>query len=245
MTDIFNSDTPAPAASPAVPASSDVEQLLSAIKNEAGQPKYQNVQEALKALQHSQEYIPTLKNQLTTVEQELAKAREEAAAAKRVEDILEQLTANNLNNNGDTPPAASGLDQEAVEKLVQRQLTELETRKVIEGNVDSVQAALTAKFGDKTSEVVAAKAAELGTTPQLLKKLAEESPKAVLALFGAQSVKNLNPTTSSVVVPPVSKLDPEVKRPDKSVLVGATSKEQVSHFNDIRAKVHAKLGVTE
>lgn len=244
MSDIFNADAPAPAVPPVAPAPSDVEQLLSAIKNEAGQPKYQNVQEALKALQHSQEYIPTLKNQLTTVEQELAKAREEAAAAKRVEDILEQLTANNLDNKGELPPAASGLDQEAVEKLVLRQLSELETQKTISANVDAVQSALTAKFGDKTSEVVAAKAAELGTTPQLLKKLAAESPKAVLALFGAQAVKNLNPSTSSVVVPPVSKPDTEFKRPDKSVLVGATNKEQIAHFKDIEAKVHARLGVT-
>jgi hypothetical protein len=244
MTDIFSGEPAAPAAAPIPPVESTIEQQLLAIKNEAGQPKYQNVTEALKALQHSQEFIPTLKTQLTAVEQELAQAKEEIAKAKKLEDVVAQLTASHLNNNGEQPPAASGLDQEAVEKLVQRQLATLETQKAAKSNVDVVQSSLTAKYGDKTAEVVAAKAAELGTTPKLLGDLAAQSPQMVLALFGSAPVKNLNPSTSSVVIPPTHKPDLEVKRPDKSVLVGATNKEQIAHFSDIREKVHARLGVT-
>jgi len=245
MTDIFGSQ-PAPAVDTTTPAPTapTVEALLSGIKNEQGQPKYQSVEKALEALQHSQEFIPTLKNQLATVEQELAQAKAEAAQAKRLEDVVAQLTTNNSALNGEPPPAASGLGEADVIKLVQQSLVDLETKKVATSNVDAVQAALTAKFGDKTADVVAAKAAELGTTSKALGDLAAQSPQLVLTLFGTAQVKNLTPTTGSVVVPPINRPDTEIKRPEKSILVGATSKEQTAHLRDIREKVHARLGVT-
>ncbi len=243
MSDIFSAE-PTPVVAAAVQASPEVEVLLDSIKNEQGQRKYQNLPEAIKALQHSQEFIPTLKTQLTTLEQQLAEAQAAATQSRKLEEIVAQLTVSQSALNVEQPPAASGLGEADVIKLVQQSITDLETKKTVTLNVDAVQTALTAKYGDKTAEIVAAKAAELGTTPKLLGDLAAQSPQLVLSLFGAPPVKNLTPSTSSVVVPPINPVDTEVKRPDKSVLIGATMKEQTAHFKDIKDKVHARLGVT-
>ena len=246
MTDIFNTDGQPPVTPPVIqaPSSSDVEALLDTIKNEQGQRKYQNITEAMKALQHSQEYIPTIKSQVSTLEQELQAAKAEAAQAKKLEDIVAQLTNSNQNADGEPPPAAAGLGEADVIKLVQQSLVDLETQRTTKSNVDLVQTALTSKFGDKTAEVVASKAKELGTTPKLLGDLAAQSPQLVLSLFGTAPVKQTTPTTSSVVIPPVNAPDFEIKRPDKSVLTGAGIKQQAAHFKDIQEKIHAKLGVT-
>ena len=42
---------------------------LAAIKNDQGVPKYDTVEKAIEALQHSQQYIPELKTQMSNQEQ--------------------------------------------------------------------------------------------------------------------------------------------------------------------------------
>ena len=72
QTSIFgNQNAPAPQdqnnggnSNPPTPSSNDqLANLLTGIKNERGEPKYKDVQTALEALRHSQEYIPTLKQE--------------------------------------------------------------------------------------------------------------------------------------------------------------------------------------
>lgn len=218
--------------------------LLEQIKNEAGQRKYANIEEALKALQHSQEYIPTLKTQLSEKEQRLAELQEEQARVKKLEELVEQLAATQHQAGGGSPSTTPTLDQQAVVSLVQQTLSQSKQQEVAEANSQAVAKALVEKFGDKAAEVVTQKAAELGIPPTDLKELAKKSPALVLNLFETHQKQTPNLNTSSVRVPPVNQQTLDIKKPEKSLLSGASSKEQADYLRQIRSAVYAKYGVT-
>lgn len=244
MTDIF-SDEKAPA-TPSTQVPNTVDTLLDSIKNESGQRKYSNIEEALKALQHSQEYIPTLKATLTEKEQRLKELEEAAAKATTMDEIVAKLSAQPQQPQASgQPPKADGLDEQAVVKLVQQTLSQAQVSKLAQDNVDAVQTQLVAKYGDKVQEVIKQKAEELGISPKDIGELAKKSPAAALAMFGTQAKTGGNPTTGSVYKPPLAPdATPEVKRPEKSILQGSSTKAQVEHLNEIKKSVYARLGVT-
>lgn len=220
------------------------EDLLASIKNERGEQKYKDINDALKALANSQAFIPTLLSEKQAVEQELNSLREKVNKIDSIEDVIKKLTANDGTNNKtvETPPA-SGLSPEAVQELIRNTLVETEKSKTQLANIEQVDRALKQKFGDKTKEVVAAKAAELGTTPEELGALAAKSPAMVLAYFNAQKAPSFNPTTSSVSLPNVKVDETRVAPPAKSVLLGATSRDQKAHFLEHKAAVYKKYGI--
>lgn len=218
--------------------------LLEQIKNESGQRKYANVEEALKALQHSQEYIPTLKTQLSEKEQRLAELQAEQAKIKKLEELVEQLAATQEQAGGGSPSPSPTLDQQAVVSLVQQTLSQTKQQEAAEANSTIVATALVEKFGDKAAEVVTQKAAELGIPPIELKELAKKSPALVLKLFEVQNKTTPNVTTSSVRVAPVNAPTLDIKPPEKSLLSGASAKEQAAYLKQIRSAVYAKYGVT-
>jgi hypothetical protein len=226
-------------ASPTSPASP--EDLLLTIKNEQGEPKYKTIEDALKALANSQAFIPKLLDEKRTVEDELKQLREKAGKIDNIEEVLKKLTANTDTANEKTPPA-SGLDADAVAKLVKDQLEALNQQGAAKRNIDEVQNALKQKFGEKVKEAVAAKAASLGTTPEKLGELAATSPAMVLALFDSQK-SSVSPTPAgSVKLPSVPK-PLAVERPAKSVLLGATSREQKEHMLEHKRAIYQKYGI--
>lgn len=216
--------------------------LLSQIKNEMGQPKYDSLPKALEGLANAQQYIPQLKTELQSKEAELIELRAKLAQQAQLEDVVSRLTANQNQPKAQEPPSqASGLDEQAVLALFEKR--ELAATQAT--NAQQVHAALTAKFGEKASEMVAAKAAELGTTVQELGKLASQTPAMVLALFNTQGVKSPTPVTTSVHIPASYSPDPtELQRPEKSLLIGATAKQQAEYMKKIRDHVYAKHGIT-
>lgn len=222
-----------------------VDELLDAIKNDSGQRKYANAEEAVKALKHSQEYIPTLKQKLEEAERRAAEAEAKAQEAARLEDIITKLTAGDQNlNSPDTPQVAAGLSEEAVKELVKNALGETESQRKARSNLDLVEASIVAKFGDKAGEVVTKRASELGLSKAKLEELSSQNPDVVLALFQAPPAKSTTTFQSSVNIPPINPPKTEFKRPDKSVLTGASSKEQIDHFNSLKESVFAQLGIT-
>jgi hypothetical protein len=226
-------------ASPTSPASP--EDLLLTIKNEQGEPKYKTIEDALKALANSQAFIPKLLDEKRTVEDELKQLREKAGKIDNIEEVLKKLTANTDTAIEKTPPA-SGLDADAVAKLVKDQLEALNQQGAAKRNIDEVQNALKQKFGEKVKEAVAAKAASLGTTPEKLGELAATSPAMVLALFDSQK-SSVSPTPAgSVKLPSVPK-PLAVERPAKSVLLGATSREQKEHMLEHKRAIYQKYGI--
>jgi hypothetical protein len=221
------------------------EDLLKTIVNDAGQPKYANVAEALKALQHAQGYIPEIKTQLTAREQEVLRLQAELEQRQSIEDVVSRLAKPNQPTAQDDHPRTSGLDESAVMKLVQETLERNQQLSAAQANQAQVEQALKAKFGDKTAEVVKQRASELGLTPKALGELSSKSPQAVLALFNTQGTHSPQPTRSSVNIPPTRQPDsPPLELPAKSLLTGASTKEQMEFMAKVRQKVYDENGIS-
>lgn len=248
MTDqsVFTDQAPAtqpPAVQQQQAAPSAYEDLLKGIKNEHGLPKYATLDEALKALQHSQEYIPQVKSQLTQKDEELAQLRAKLEQQASLEDVVSRLTKPNQSEPKDDHPQGSGLDESAVMRLVQQQLENNRAQQSAYQNQQQVENALKAKYGDKTVDVIKQRAAELGLTPQALGELSSKSPQAVLALFNTQGSSGPKPTTSSVNTSGFSSPQPTLERPSKSLLTGASSRDQAAYMAKIREEVYRKNGI--
>lgn len=215
--------------------------LLKSIKNENGEQKYSSLEKALEALSHSQSFIPQIKSQLTEREQELERVKAELQQRASLEDTVQRLIAKKAEEDG-TPPTVNGLDEQAVMKLVQSTLSQTELERQTKSNMQKVQDVLGSKFGEKAGDMVKQKAAELGTTPEELGKLAAKNPNMVLAYFNTMSPRGSTPTVGSVHIPPLSD-KPKLERPTKSLLSGATSREQLEFLNKIKEHVYAERGI--
>lgn len=219
--------------------------LLNGIKNESGAPKYDSVPKALEGLANAQQYIPELKSKLSAQEQEILALKAELDKRAAVEDVVTRLTAQQSQPQGQgQPTATSGLDEQAVLQLVQSALGQAKQADQAKMNQAQVQQALATRYGEKANEVVVQKAQELGTTPKQLGELASQNPALVLALFNASAQPGVKPTTGSVTIPASYMSEkPTLGRPEKSLLSGATSKEQAEFMRRIKEEVYAKYDV--
>lgn len=165
---------------------------LKSIVNENGEQKYTSVDEALKGLSHSQQYIPQLQSQLSEKDAELATLREELSKRQSVEDVVSRLTAQKQEASepiaAPQQPVDNSLNEEAVLNIVAQYSQQQQAASVAVNNQKLVSDTLEQKFGTKAGEVVAAKASELGLTPERIGQIASESPAAALAMFGQTSV---------------------------------------------------------
>lgn len=242
---VFSNDSQAPTpATPQADPSNVFADQLSMIKNENGEQKYDTLPKALDALAHSQQYIPQVKNDLSAAQAEIATLKEQLAKNEAVEDVVSRLTAQQQAPQGEATPQSSGLDENAVESLLANLLNKRDTQVTADSNEKSVSDALFKAYGDKTREVLAAKATELGTTVQALQEQSRQNPQLVLAAFATAPQTTPSVTSGSVTIPPTIPNAPEaLKPPEKSVLTGATSREQADYMAKIKAEVYAEHGV--
>ena len=246
-TDVFNQDPQVtPATSPADPQDAYAD-LLKSITNEAGEQKYGDLPKALEGLKNAQEYIPQLKSENSDKDRTIAELQAELDKRSTVEDVVNRLTANQDSGNAEpqVTPQVTGLDEQAVIKLVTQLSEQKERESALRSNRDKVNQQLSATFGDKAAEAIAAKAKELNTTAEQLGKLSESSPEVVLNLFQAQAPSGVKPTQSSFNIPPRTPAQEELAAPDKSLLAGATSKEQAAFMAKIRERVYSKFDIQE
>src|SRR3546814_18068906 len=73
-------------------------------------------------------------------------------------------------------------------------------------------------------------------SPSELGDLASKSPAMVLALFQTTGQSGPKPTSGSANIPPINHGQPPVGRPEKSVLSGATTKDQKAFLEKVRAE---------
>lgn len=251
-TGIFNDnegvdpETPPSTPPASVPADTDVATILAAIKNERGEQKYDNLPKALEGLLHAQDYIPQLKTQLTAQEQELAQLREKLAKTESVDEVVARLTA----SQASTTTTETGLDEQKAAALFEQLLSQREVTQRSSANQETVQSALVTQFGtpEAANKAVIEKAKELGTTAEEIGKLSSQNPKMVLELFkSVQGAPTGAPPTPSVNTDGfLSQVKPEtgLTKPTKSLLAGATYKEQKAYLDQVRDEVYKKFGVT-
>jgi len=210
------------------------------IKNEKGGPKYDSVAKAIDALAHAQDYIPRLKSEKEQYEAELVKLREELAKRESLEDTIARLTTQRQTETpAPTSEVVKGLDENAVAQILQRELTQREQATIAQSNSKLVTETLVAKFGDKAKAVVAEKAQELGLSLQEMESLSQRTPKAFLAWFNPLApLTSSAPIRSSVHLPEVNPQD--LKRPEKSLLRGASTKDQIEFMRKIKAEIYKK-----
>jgi len=237
---LFSDNQSTPQATPEqsvtpTPSSNDVfADQLATIKNEQGEQKYGSLEDAIKALKHSQEYIPSLKSELSTKDEEIIKLRAELEARKSVEEIVSQSTPQPEANQ------PQGLGEEDIEKLLEQKLTQRQQQEVASNNLNSVVSELTQRYGDNTQAKIQEKANELGYKPSELQELAKKSPKLVLSLFG-NSQSTPAPTAGGQFVPNAA---PQEVGKVKGLLMGAKSSDIKGHWRAIQAEIYEKHGIT-
>lgn len=216
---------------------------LSMIKNENGEQKYNDIPKALDALAHSQSYIPQLKSEVETKEAEIARLTEELNKRAAVEDVVDKLTAQQA--QPESTPQVSGMNEQEVLNLVQNFSAQQQQQSAAVNNEKQVSDALFTQYGEKTQEVVSSKAAELGMTVEALQSLSQTSPQAALQLFGSSVQPQTKATTGSINIsaqPQEANFD--VPAPEKSLLRGASTNDQIDYLRQLRNSVYQKHNVT-
>lgn len=252
---IFSEGTPTqstesitePAATPAGQDSSvpnPVDHLLSGIKNEQGEVKYNSVEEALKGAAHAQNKITQDAVELERLRTELAATREENAKYKGALEAMEKTTPAQQPTQDSIPANPAGLDEEGVMALI----AEREQKAVAQANTSKVVSSLKEKYGDKAQEVFYSTAKSLGLSPEIMNGIAAASPEAALKYFSDVSAPNINPTQTSVntaaITPPAPDLNAPLARSETSMLIGATSKDLKQEMERHKQRVYEKFGVT-
>lgn len=224
---------------------SELTDLLNSIKNDKGEPKYKDVTEAFKGLQHSQQYIPELKNQLTEKESALAKALEEIERLKAVEESVRELTQAKEKDQKVTDTTDKTLTPEQIQDIVAKALSQKEAEKSQFENISLVRSTLEAAYGKEAETKFYQRAAELGLSQQEINQLAATKPQAVLSMIGVTGKQEKAPTVITSGVNSVhlqNKPETAIGRNTKSLALGATSedvKEASDRANRMVEELHA------
>lgn len=210
--------------------------LLSLITNEAGEPKYKTVKDALVALQHSQSFISTLKNEKTELESKLNEASSVAAKVTELESVLAKITSAPAPSPAPAPTASPEVD---VQGLVKQVLSQEKEAERANANISSVTTALKQQFGDKAEEVFYTRAQEAGLSKAEINTLAAKSPAAALRIIGVQAAKPNTPTQGSSIN--TTNLEPNrqtfIGRNTERLEVGATAHEMSKASQRAKAMV--------
>lgn len=215
---IFNSSTADTTATPPVVTPPTTTQLPPEVSEFVGAgKKYATLDDAIKSVPHAQKHI-------ATIEAELKAAKDELEKRKSAEAVLEEIKNNGFNTSQGTPPVATQIKPEDVQKMVLDTLTAQQAQEVYTKNVNSVMAAFTAKFGQGKEEAEYIRIAqESGLSVADLNKLSATSPSAVFKLAGLDS--KLQTT--------------DVKKPNSTINTASLSNNQ-QDTSTLSAKVSGK-----
>jgi len=202
--------------------------LLGSIKNERGEPKYKDVQTALDALKHSQDFIPQLKTEKEQLEIKLANLQKEVERLSTVEDTVTKLTSGQSQQATQTP---TGLSAEEVANLVTQTLSQRETKATQDANLKVVVSQLQESFGKDAEVNFYSKAKELGMSVEEMNTLAAKSPQAVFKILGIEKKQEIGTTRSTSTKPSINTAGYQPQnesllgRNKKPVILGASTEE--------------------
>jgi hypothetical protein len=165
--------------------------LLSEIKREDGTQKYTSVEDALKSVKPSQEFIETLKSENAELKNKLELYKEKAERSITMEEILNTLSDKENESNKPNEQPSDKLDLQTLKTLFKQFSEEERTTEQQTHNLKSVDEAIMAKFKnkEKAAEFLTNKAKEIGVSTQYLKDISSHSPKAAIKLLGLEDVK--------------------------------------------------------
>lgn len=207
------------------PAIDSLADLLGSIKNERGEPKYKNIQDAMVALKHSQEYIPQLTQKLSEKDTELSTARAESAKIAELERTLQALTQS---REAPPPTGNQGFSEEKIAELVNQTLSRNQAQDVQKNNVKRVVEDMVKQYGPDAQKTYEAKAAEIGMSVAQLNALAATTPQAVLNLMGVTAPKPVANQTQATQYNSEAfqpRQDSFIGKNPKPMIIGATTQD--------------------
>lgn len=199
--------------------SQPLENLLSQIKNEKGEPKYKTVEDALTGLMHAQNHIATLVQEKRQVETEINELRPVAEQVKELRQVVERLTSSN--SAPTQTVAVQGMSEEKIAELVQNTLNRTQQAQVAKQNLDAVVATVKAKFGDKAEQEFYGKAKELGMSMEEINILASRTPKAALRMLGLEDTARVQNTSGA----PTGTVNTTTFTPNTQTYIGRNSRK--------------------
>ena len=237
--DIFNTD---PSQTTTDPVVSPVETILAGIKNEKGEPKYKSVEDALKALDHSQQFISTLQQEKQALQTQFDQTQMELAKRDNIEDFINRI------NPQQTEPKPTGekpqvLSEEQVRQMVANAFSTKAEEDKAATNLKMVVDKLVELHGDKATEFIAQRAKELNTTAEQLKELAKSNPTLAFSVFNTATKPVIQPSQSqNYSTLPKQELVPP-KAEVKIITGGATKQEISDAWSRNKDYVYKKLNV--
>ncbi|HEY2810544.1 MAG TPA: hypothetical protein VGJ00_04045 [Rhabdochlamydiaceae bacterium] len=176
--------------------------------------KFKTPEDLAKSKYHADTYISLLEKRLDQKEAERQELKKEFETRARLEELITQLTNKNPTTTTipNTPESkvesqviAPALDSTKIDELVSTKISQWDTHKRQTANVAEVRGKLTERFGSNFSEVLKAKADELGVSPTFLNSLAKDHPSVLYKTLGLdQQVQPVNmhaPTTTQRFAP--------------------------------------------
>lgn len=193
MTDIFNAATTAETTTEGQNAQTN-ESFVAQLVGEG--KKFRDLEALAKGKLEADRHIGEITKTLDELRAELAKQDYAKSLLESMnkgsETRAEQPTPNNPSpsNTENTTQSASDL-----ESLVEKVITEKERNRTVAQNIAVVGEEMEKQFGDKASQILKTKSAELGMSLDRLKEIAAESPTAFFQLIGVSA--NRKPQVST------------------------------------------------
>lgn len=154
--------------------------------------KFKDVEALAKGKVEADAYVATLLNTINTLSDELKNANLSAERRTQLENLMSSLTnttktpvETKTENQPQGPDnqAGNSLSHDDVVKLLEAR----DQKAVRDRNVAAAMAPVRKLYGEKTDEVLTAKAKELGLSVEALTELAGRSPQAFLNVVGANA----------------------------------------------------------
>lgn len=158
--------------------------------------KFRDIEELAKGKLEADRYIEELRSKTPSEEinHKLEELITRLSATNKNNDQNSQTDTNTQVNTSDGGKPKPTLDAESVEALVQKALKESQSASIRQKNLETVEAALEAHYGEKSNSSVVSKARELGMSVSRLQEIAEESPSAFYNLMGMNTRQNTGTT---------------------------------------------------
>lgn len=204
------------------------EDLLKTITAEDGRQKYQSVEDALKAMTHAQTHIRTIEEENAAIKAELDKR-------KTAEELLSGLRPQRTEEQ---PTSQPSFDPNVVEQLIEKKLEAKTHETVRKQNMDKVNAAFIAQYGDveKAKEAFTKAAQEAGVGMDFMTDLAARSPEAVLKLAGIGVKTGSAPAKTSSSLNTAGFQKVESTKPQGSLMYASTA-EVAQYWKSLAEKV--------
>jgi len=200
-----------------------------------GERAFHTPDDVVKKIENADSHISTIEEENARLRAELEAAQQRAesettandSAAKILEKLqeLQQSTGNTANTNAVSKEDLDALKQQAVQEALAK-VNEETNRQVAERNLATCLEEAKAAFGDKVGDAVKATAEELGMSTADVDTMAQNKPEVFRRLFlPKSSTSTTQATLGGVMSGSVTTTQQKPQRPEKSIMLGATTQD--------------------